>query len=144
MNIFEGDSLVGTVNAFISDLHVGDAAQTTIALGLSYKLMPDLRFSIDYNYFDNLYADYDPTDRSGELDRGAEAWKIPAVGTFDLNMVYDFKLSDFKASLYGNVYNLTNEKFVADAQDGFDHNASSARVYYGYGINWNLGVKIRF
>jgi outer membrane cobalamin receptor len=144
LEIFEGNTLVGTVDAFIAGLHVGDAAQTTMALGLAYKLMPDLKFSIDYNYYDRLYADYDPTDRSDESASGVESWQIPAFGTFDLNVAYDFNLSDFKASLYGNVYNLFNEKYVMDAQDGSAHTAQSARVFYGYGVNWNLGVKIRF
>ena len=144
LGIFDGNTQVGEVDAFIADLHVGDAAQTTVAVGLSYKLLKDLRLSVDYNYYDNLYADYDPTDRSDESARGVESWKIPAFATFDLNVAYDFKISDFNASLYGNVYNLTDEKYVMDAQDGPTHDAFSARVFYGYGINWNLGVKVRF
>ena len=144
LGIFDGNTQVGEVDAFIKGLHVGDAAQTTIAGGLSYKLMPDFKVSVNYNYYDDLYADYDPTDRSDEGARGVEAWKIPAFGTFDLNLTYDFKVSDFDASLYGNIYNLTNEKYIMDAQDGSDHDAFSSRVFYGYGINWNLGVKIRF
>ncbi len=144
LGIFEGNTQVGEVDAFIAGLHVGDAAQTTIAAGLSYKLMKDLRLSVDYNYYDNLYANYDPTDRSDESAKGIEAWKIPAFGTFDLNATYDFKLSGFNASLYANVYNVTDEKFVMDAQDGTSHDAFSSRVFYGYGANWNLGAKIRF
>jgi iron complex outermembrane recepter protein len=142
--IFDGDTKVGEVDAFIAGLHVGNAAQITGALGLTYKLMPDLRISLDYNYYDKLYADYDPIDRSDESSRGVESWKLPAFGVFDANISYDFDIGDFGASLYGNVYNITNEKFVMDAQDGADHSAQTARVYYGYGINWNIGLKIRF
>ncbi len=144
LGIFDGTVEVATVDAFIKGLHVGDAAQTTMALGLSYKLMDDLRLSVDYNLYDRLYADYNPTSRSNEAERGVEAWKIPTFATLDLNMVYDFKISNLNASLYGNVYNLTNEKYVMDALDGNNHDAFTSRVYYGYGINWNLGVKIRF
>jgi len=57
---------------------------------------------------------------------------------------YDFDIAGMKTSLYGNVYNITDEKYVMDAQDGSNHDAQTSRVYYGYGINWNLGVKIRF
>ncbi len=144
LGIFDGNVKVDSVNAFIAGLHVGDAAQTTVAVGLSYKLMPDLRVSIDYNYYDRLFANYDPIDRSDELDRGAEAWQIPAFGTFDLNIAYDFRIGGLNTSLYGNVYNLFDEKYVMDAQDGSGHDAASARVYYGYGVTWNLGAKIRF
>lgn len=144
LGIFEGNTKVGEVDAFIADLHVGDAAQTTVAIGVTYKLMRDLRIGIDYNYYDKLYADYDPTDRSDESARGVEAWEIPAFGIFDLNVSYDFEIAGTKASLYGNVYNLFDEKYVMDAQDGSTHDAFSARVFYGYGVNWNLGAKFRF
>lgn len=144
LGIFDGNTQVGSVDAFIAGLHVGDAAQTTLALGLDYRLMPDLRISVDYNYYDRLFADYDPTDRSDESARGVESWQIPAFGTFDLNIAYNFDINGLKASLYGNVYNLTNEKYVMDALDGTGHDAFTSRVYYGYGANWNLGVKIRF
>ena len=59
----EEQEVIDTVNLFIEDLHVGDAAQTTLALGANYKFGAKTRFTIDYNYFDNLYADYDPSDR---------------------------------------------------------------------------------
>src|SRR5690606_8308607 len=36
----EDQNVVDTVNLFIEDLHVADAAQTTFALGLNYKLTP--------------------------------------------------------------------------------------------------------
>jgi len=142
--IFDGNTQVGEVDAFIAGLHVGDAAQITGALGVDYKLMPSLRIALDYNYYDKLYADYDPIDRSDESSRGVESWKLPAFGTFDANIVYDFEIGNLNASLYGNVYNLFDEEFVMDAQDGSTHTAKSARVYYGYGINWNLGFRIRF
>ncbi len=144
LEIFDGDTKVGEVDAFIAGLHVGNAAQITGALGLTYKLMPNLRISMDYNYYDKLYARYDPIDRSDEADRGVEAWKIPAFGLLDMNLSYDFTIGDLKTSLYGNVYNITDEKYVMNAQDGADNNAGTARVYYGYGVNWNLGFKIRF
>ncbi len=144
LGIFDGNTQVGEVDAFIADLHVGDAAQTTMAFGLNYNLMPELRIALDYNYYDKLFADYDPTDRGDEAERGIDSWQIPAFGTFDLNVAYDFDLGGFGASLYGNVYNLTNEEYVMDAQDGANHDAFTSRVYYGYGINWNVGLKLRF
>lgn len=144
LGIFDGTVEVATVDAFIAGLHVGDAAQTTMALGVSYKVMPDLRVSIDYNFYDRLYADYNPTSRSSEDDRGVDSWKIPAFATVDLNLTYDFNISDLNASVFGNVYNLTNETYVMDALDGTNHDAFTSRVYFGYGINWNLGFKVKF
>ena len=144
LGIYDGNIKVDSVNAFIAGLHVGDAAQTTIAVGVTYKLMPDLRIGVDFNYYDRLYANYDPISRSEEEDRGVEAWQIPAFGIFDLNVAYDFKLAGLNTSLYGNVYNLFNEQYVMDAQDGSGHDAGTSIMYYGFGVNWNLGFKIRF
>ena len=138
LGIFEDNVQVGTVDAFIAGLHVGDAAQTTLALGLDYRLMPDLRISMDYNYYARLFADYDPTDRSDESSRGVEPWQIPAFGTLDLNIAYDFEVSGLKASLYGNVYNLTDEKYVMDALDGTGHDA-----FYLESLLWLRG-KLEF
>ncbi|MEZ4992749.1 MAG: TonB-dependent receptor [Saprospiraceae bacterium] len=135
---------IDEVDVFIAGLHVGDAAQTTAALGLNYQLMPDLRFSVDYNYYDRLFASFDPTSRSDESVRGVEAWQLPAFGIFDANISYDLSIAGMKTSIYANVYNLTNEKYVMDALDGSNHDAYTSRVYYGYGRTWNLGVKFRF
>lgn len=135
---------IDEVDVFIAGLHVGDAAQTTAALGINYQMMPDLRFNVDYNYYARLYANFDPTSRSDESVRGVEAWQLPDFGIFDVNVTYDLTIAGMRASLYGNVYNLANEKYVMDAQDGSNHDAYTSRVYYGYGRTWNLGLKLRF
>ncbi|MGB0890842.1 MAG: TonB-dependent receptor, partial [Flavobacteriaceae bacterium] len=56
----ETNTLVDTKNLFIKDLHVGDAAQTTAALGMNYRLSPETTFTVDYNYYADLYAEFDP------------------------------------------------------------------------------------
>jgi len=144
VGVFDENTLITRVDAFIAGSHVGDAAQTTAAVGLRYEVMKGLTFGVDYNYYDRLYAQFDPIDRDSSEDEGVEAWKVPAYGLVDLNMTYDFDISAFNSSLYVNVYNLGNTEYIADAQDGADHDALTSSVYYGYGINWNLGLKIRF
>ena len=53
-----------------------------MALGMNLEVMPKTNLIIDYNYFDNLYARYNPNDRGTE---GApEAWKLPDYGTFNV------------------------------------------------------------
>ena len=78
------------------------------------------------------------------VDYNWNFFQIPAFGVFDANITYDFNIGDFASSLYANVYNITDEEFVMNAQDGSNHDAHTSQVYYGYGINWNLGLKIRF
>ncbi|MBL6449707.1 TonB-dependent receptor [Fulvivirga sp. 29W222] len=136
----DGNPLGDPINIFIDDLKVGDAAQTTAALGMKYSAGENITIGIDYNYYDNLYASFDPTSRTSE--NVADAWQVPAYGLFDLNLTYKLQLGNFNASIYGNVYNLADTEYVADANDGGD--AANSRVYYGYGRNWNLGLKINF
>ena len=38
-------------------------AQTTAALGFDYELMEKTHFTVDFNYFADLYADYDPNQK---------------------------------------------------------------------------------
>lgn len=138
----EEQNLVDTVNLFIEDLHVGDAAQTTLALGLNYKFMPKTRLSIDYNYFDNLYADYDPSDR-GTAGAG-DAWKVPAYGIFDAAFSHGFKFGSFDATLTGRMNNIFDTEYISDALDGSGSNERSALVYYGFGRTFSVGMKLKF
>jgi len=136
----DGNTLGDPINIYIEDLRVGDAAQTTAALGVQYEMIEGFKLGLDYNYYDNLFASFDPTARTTE--DVTDAWEVPAYGVFDLNVTYKFELGGFNASLYGNVYNLTDTQYVADANDGGD--AANSRVFYGFGRNWNLGLKVNF
>ena len=137
----ENNPVGDPINIFIKDLHVGDAAQTTLALGTDYKLTPDTRFIIDYNYFDNLYADYDPSDRS---EVRPDAWEVPAYGVFDTALSHNFKFGNFDATLTGRINNVFDTQYIADALDGSGSNAQTARVYYGFGRTFSVGAKIKF
>jgi len=140
--INEEQEIVDTVNLFIKDLRVADAAQTTFALGASYKFTNKTRMTLDYNYFDNLYADFDPSDRGTE---GAPpAWQVPAYGVFDVAFTHGFKLGSFDASLTARMNNVLNTDYISDALDGTDSNAQTALVYYGFGRTFSLGTKIKF
>ena len=56
VGIFDEDqNQVGTIDLYVKDIRVGDAAQTTMALGIDYELLKGLKFGADYNYYDNLF-----------------------------------------------------------------------------------------
>jgi len=134
----EDQNLIDTVDLYIEDLHVGDAAQTTLALGLNYKLTPDTRIILDYNYFGDLYADYDPSDRG---EPGDDAWKLPDYGLFDVVASHGFKFGPFDATLTGRINNLFDTEYVTDAFDGTD---DTALVYFGTGRTFSIGAKLKF
>jgi outer membrane receptor protein involved in Fe transport len=139
----EEQEVVDTVNLFIKDIHVGDAAQTTAALGINYELMAKTNIIIDYNYFANLYADFNPSDRNDPTFR-EDAWEIPAYGIFDAVITHGFKFGSFDATLVARMNNVFDTEYVADALDGSDSNARTSLVYYGFGRTFSVGAKLKF
>ncbi len=138
----EEQEVVDVVNLFIEDVPVGDAAQTTLALGANYKFGQKTRFTVDYNYFDNLYADFDPSDRGTE---GApDPWEVPSYGVFDTAITHGFSFGPFDASLTARMNNVFNTEYIADALDGSGSDFQTALVYYGFGRTFSVGAKLKF
>ncbi|WP_405412156.1 TonB-dependent receptor [Maribacter sp. Asnod1-A12] len=143
VNILDEDqNLVETVNLFIKDLHVGDAAQTTLAVGLNYDFAPQTKLIVDYNYYDNLYADFDPSDRG--VEGAPDAWELPAYGLFDTAITHGFNFGSFNTTVTARMNNVFDTRYVTDAQDGAGSVAETALVYYGFGRTFSLGAKINF
>ena len=138
----EEQNVVDTVNLFIEDVPVGDAAQTTLAIGADYRFGTDTRLSVDYNYFDRLYADFDPSDRGDE--NAPDPWEVPAYGVFDVAMTHGFNFGKFRASLIARMNNVFNTHYIADALDGSGSNAETALVYYGFGRTFSVGATLKF
>ena len=129
-------------NLFIEGLKVSDAAQTTAALGIDYELMEKTHFTVDYNYFADLYADYNPDSRT--TPGTPQPWKVPAYGTFDASLRYGLKIGTLDTTLTARMNNVFNTEYVADALDGITNNASTALVWFGYGRTFNVSAKIKF
>lgn len=144
VQVFDEDqNAVGSpIDVYIEGLKVADAAQTTAALGLDVKLTDSSNFAIDYNYFGDIWADFDPNNRT--VDNIPQAWKLPNYATFDANLVHRFKIGSLNASLIARMNNVFDTEYIADARDGNDHNAQTAIVWYGFGRTFSLSTKVRF
>lgn len=129
-------------NLFIEGLKVSDAAQTTAALGFDYELMPKTHFTVDYNYYADLYADYNPDSRT--TPGTPQPWKVPDYGTFDASVRYGFKIGDLDTTLIARMNNVFDTEYVADALDGQTNDADSALVWFGFGRTFNISAKIKF
>lgn len=135
-------------NIKMDNVHVGGSAQTTAALGVNVRPLKDLRISLDWNFFARNYADYDiDTSNTGlgkEIVIG-NPWEIPSYSTFDLSAGYSFDFGKVRATLSGNINNLFNQEYIADARDGANHDWESAtRVFYGFGRTYNVRLKFNF
>ena len=138
----EAQEVVETVDIYIADLHVSDAAQTTFALGANWKVSDDTSLLVDYNFYGDIYADYDPSDRGTE---GApDAWKMPDYGVFDVVMRHDFKVGPFDTTLTGRINNLFDTEYISDADDGTGSVAETALVYFSFGRTFSVGAKFKF
>jgi len=134
----------GTVYA--KDLKVTDAAQTTFALGASYKILPTTTLGLDYNYAGDIYANFDVNGRTSETSATyrQDSWEMPAYSLMDFNLRHKFDLGEFDAVLTGNINNLFNVEYISDAFEGGSGTYTDAKVYYGYGRTYSVSLKINF
>jgi outer membrane cobalamin receptor len=140
----DNQNLLKTYDLYLKGLHVGDAAQTTAALSVNYELLEGLKVGMDYNYYADLYAEYDPLDRDDSDKAGVDAWKLPDYGLFDANLKYTFKFGSLNSTFYANVNNIFNTEYFAEADDGSNQDWQTSKVFYGIGRTWSCGLKINF
>lgn len=127
-------------------IHVGNSAQTSAALGATYELMKGFRAGLDFTYWDRNYSYYKVSDVSTTISNVTyqQPWMIPAAGVFDFHATYRFKLGDYNCTVNGVVDNLFDQEYIADATDGSDHTWKTAKVFYGFGRTWTVGLKLAF
>lgn len=78
----------GEMKLNLKGVKVGGSAQTTAALGATFKIDSSLRLGIDWTLFSNNYSDWALT--SNDLVMNSEKtfvtpWRIPTASTIDLN-----------------------------------------------------------
>jgi len=140
----ENQVLLDSVEVYAGGLKVGNSAQTTAALGLSYEVLENLRLSIDFNHYDRLYADFNVEDRGDIRFKGINSWQLPSYQLIDFGVRYRFKIAGLDAQLTSNINNLLNTAVIRDATDGRTFDYDSAVVYYGWGRTWTTSFNIRF
>lgn len=132
----------------MDNVSVGGSAQTTAALGLGVRPVKGLRLGVDWNFFSRNFADYDinpNTTTPNEPTVIGNPWKIPSYSTFDLSAGYTFDFGKIRATLSGNVNNVLDQEYIADARDGSTHDWESAtRVLYGFGRTYSVRLKFNF
>ena len=132
----------------LKDTPVAGSAQSTFALGANVKLTEDLRFGVDYYYAWRNFADFSIGGNdlvvNSEKTYG-KTWQIPGAGIFNANVSYTFNLAGLRSTVSGNVMNLLDQEYIADAYDGGDNSWQTAyRVFYGFGRTWSMRWKVNF
>jgi hypothetical protein len=143
----------------LKDLRTGDMPQWTFNFGLTAKPVVGSAIQLIYRFYDQFYADWDPTSREfseGDNPDRRDPYQAPAYGIMDLNASYDlpFEFRGAKAQVVLNVRNLLDEVYIQDALDNSrynaepyrinNHSANAAEVYLGLPTSYNLGLRINF
>jgi iron complex outermembrane receptor protein len=146
-------------NYYIKDIKVGDAPQTQFALGGTVFPVRGLQAQLLFRYYAANYADWEPSSRTDESDRG-QSWRAPSYGVLDLHATYDlpFDWKGVKLTLFAHVFNILDTEFIQDAVDNSaynswinpdteqrnSHQADAAEVYFGLRRTFNSGLMISF
>lgn len=126
----------GPFNLYISDLKVGNSAQTTAAFGVNYELLEGLKFGANLNYYGDNYKDYDPNVVNTPESKGTTLVELPEYYNLDINATYGFKIGNLDATVYGNVNNLLDAEYITDW--------NKYGIYVGTGRQWTTGLRINF
>ncbi|MNK77964.1 Vitamin B12 transporter BtuB [compost metagenome] len=141
---------------FLDGVRVGDAAQTTAALGATYEILPRFTVDANYNYVDKLYAAISPGNFTKEDNRGA--LQLPSYGTADAGLSYKLLVGRNKSNSVGfrlNVNNLFDYTYIAEAKTNifaadvptvttYKGIATTNQVYFGFGRTWNFALRYDF
>ena len=136
----ENPTAIDTFRVYAKGLKVGDAAQKTLSLSGAVFPTRGLYASLGVRRFMDHYAKFDPANRTDPDDR-AQSWKLPDYNLVDLHASYTLPGTTFSnMKLRLHVFNLLDERYVSDADDGNGHDAASARVFLGLGRRWNISL----
>ncbi|MEO5601132.1 MAG: TonB-dependent receptor [Cyclobacteriaceae bacterium] len=148
--------LIGTLDLFMKDVKIPDAAQTTLGVGADYEVIKRFRIYGNYYYADKIYADFNVATDASFLTPGSQAWQVPSYDLVDAGASYGFNLSDVEVILRVNVNNVFDNQYLSESETNilFNPNTEMAKigdngstrnvVYYGLGRTWNVGLKIKF
>jgi hypothetical protein len=146
--------------SYTDGLKVGNAPQTRATLSLSFYPVKGLSIYTTYNYFADMWADYNPVIRVDPRDRG-QAWKTPDYGILNLGARYWYRFKDtpWSVSVRANMFNALDERFITDADESPNyrarnlqrdeeglllHNAANSDVFLGLPRRFSAGLEVQY
>ncbi len=128
---------------------VGGSAQTTAALGVTFRPFKGFRIGGDWKVAARNYSDYTLSSSAfsanKEINLG-DPWRIPWGNQLDLNASYRFDIGNLEATLFGNVHNLFNYNYIVDATTPSDATGTWENAYgfYSFGRTYSMKLRINF
>lgn len=150
----ENQNKIGTSTLYLTDVKVGDAAQTTLNIGADYEIIKGLSIDANWLYFDNLYADFGIADDSFLEKSNKGAVKLPGYNLFDAGITYKFDLGSQFLTLRANMNNIADTEYISESNTNIHASENAAdnanginkanQVWYGFGRTWNVSAKYSF
>lgn len=133
---------------------VGGTAQTTANLGVLLTPIERLRVHFDWQYVNNLYANFDVYAFSDNNTASKGSLKLPTYNLFDMTASYKLPLVKGQSVTFGiNIYNIFDTYYIAESQDNIHTSETSIlykeidiknRVFFGFGRTWNFSMRYAF
>ncbi len=127
---------IGNVSVYTKGLKVGNTAQTTAFFGARYRGLDNVYFGFRFNYYGNLYEDYDPSTRSNE---GGQVRKLPDYTVLDVYGGYNFTMGGLRSRASGTIHNLLNQTYIRRSDEAF-----GVQGLYGLPINFSASLSVQF
>jgi len=143
VNIDSLGAAVDDITIYADGLKVGDAAQTTMNLGIDYEIINGLRVYADYFLNDNLYAQFSVDQDRQFQSPGGQVLQLDSYSLIDAGLSYRFDVSRYKATLRFNVNNLLDTWYVSELTTN-GASILESQGFVGFGRTWNAGVKFEF
>lgn len=135
--------VVAQMPVYTKGLFVGDAPQTQLGISFDYHNPLGLQFAIDFLWYDRLYANFDPANRTHSEDR-TQPLELPAYSMLDVMLGYNFTAKQFPVILQLNCQNLFDKEVVLRCDDGPGHDMQTFKGFWSLGRTFNVSAKLSF
>lgn len=150
------DVQVDEVNVYSDGLPVGDAPQTQLGASVRMDAPAGFSFSVDWQFNDRMYADFDPVTRTDASDR-SPSYRLPSYHLLGATLQWSGMLGPHKVAgsshasrsfkgcritVFVTGGNLLDAFYIERGKDGAGHDLATFRGYWGFGRNFSFGLRM--
>ena len=139
----ENNVAVDTVNVYAAGLNIGGTAQQQVGIFMDFAILKTYYIKAEYLFFNNVFADFDPTNRNTPNDF-TQPYKFPSYGVTNVYLDFPFTVNNYNGNLQINAYNLTNEKYIVLGEDGENHDLETFRGFWSFNRNFTFSLILHF
>ncbi|NVO18733.1 MAG: TonB-dependent receptor plug domain-containing protein [Bacteroidetes bacterium] len=135
--------LIDSTKIYTKGLFVGGAPQTQLGFSVSYTFLDHFDFVVNLVYYDRLYANFEPSNRTSSVSR-VQPYSIPSYAITDTYLNYNFEIGKYPAEFQLSCQNLFNKVAIIRGEDGPDHSLNSFTGFWAQGRTFNVSMKVSF